>query len=67
LLVDPAFAKRPGDIAYPPTLGHSYYPDDPGWAAAVATVKTLRPGTAEARADRGYGTVDSQGSGTGSG
>jgi hypothetical protein len=43
LLVDPAFAKRPGDIAYPPTLGHSYYPDDPGWPAAVATVKTLRP------------------------
>jgi hypothetical protein len=43
LLVDPAFTKPPGDIAYPRTLGHSYYPDDPGWPAVVATVKTLRP------------------------
>ncbi|GIM96627.1 hypothetical protein [Paractinoplanes toevensis] len=42
LLVDPAFAKPPGDIAYPPTLGHSHYPDDPGWPDAVARVKELR-------------------------
>jgi hypothetical protein len=43
LLVDPAFNKSPGDISYPRTLGHSYYPDDPEWPAAVATIKALRP------------------------
>ena len=42
LLVDPAFAKPPGDIAYPQTLGHSHYPDDPDWPAMLATVKDLR-------------------------
>jgi hypothetical protein len=42
LLVDPAFAKPPGDIAYPPTLGHSHYSDDPCWPAVVAKVKDLR-------------------------
>lgn len=42
LLVDPAFGKQPGDISYPRTLGHSYYPDDQGWPAAIAAVKELR-------------------------
>ena len=43
LLIDPAFARPPGDIAYPPMLGHSHYSDDPGWPDVVKTVKDLRP------------------------
>ena len=42
LLVDPKFPRPAGDISYPPTFGHSYYPDDPQWPAAVADVKRLR-------------------------
>jgi hypothetical protein len=42
LLIDPAFAKPPGDIAYPQTLGHSHYPDDPNWPDVLAKVKALR-------------------------
>jgi len=41
-LLDPAFAKPAGDISYPPTYGHSGYPDDPQWTAAVHDVKRLR-------------------------
>jgi hypothetical protein len=41
-LVDPVFAKPAGDISYPPTLGHSSYPDDPSWAGTVEKVKALR-------------------------
>lgn len=41
-LIDPEFAKAAGDISYPQTYGHSYYPDDPEFPAAVAEVKQLR-------------------------
>lgn len=41
-LVDPVFAKPAGDISYPPTLGHSSYPDDPSWEGTVEKVKALR-------------------------
>jgi hypothetical protein len=38
LLLDPEFAKQPGDIAYPETLGHSSYPDDPEWSTILDAV-----------------------------
>jgi hypothetical protein len=41
-LVDPVFARAAGDLAYPPTLAHSAYPEDPWWATAVAEAKELR-------------------------
>ncbi|MBL7260286.1 hypothetical protein [Paractinoplanes lichenicola] len=43
LLLDPIFAKPPGDTAYPATLGHSHYPDDSHWAEVVKMVKANRP------------------------
>jgi hypothetical protein len=42
LLLDPVFAKQPGDFAYPDTLGHSSYPDDPGWNAILKEVMEKR-------------------------
>ena len=41
LLIDPAFAKPPGDIAHPPPLGRSHYPDDPARPGLVSKVKDL--------------------------
>jgi hypothetical protein len=41
-LVDPMFARPPGDGSYPQTLGHSAYFDDRAYEAAVAKVKALR-------------------------
>jgi hypothetical protein len=42
LLIDPVFAKSPGDNSYPPTLGHSGYLDDDGYADAADDVEELR-------------------------
>lgn len=42
LLVDPEFDRPAGDISYPPTFGHLYYPSDPQWAEVVAELKRLR-------------------------
>ncbi|HEV8175334.1 MAG TPA: hypothetical protein VGP91_16975 [Actinoplanes sp.] len=47
-LIDPVFAKAPGDGRYPQTFGHSGYPDDATYAAAVERIKNLRV-TAAAR------------------
>jgi hypothetical protein len=41
-LVDPLFGKSSGDSSYPQTFGHSYYPDDRAYRAAVAKVEELR-------------------------
>jgi hypothetical protein len=41
-LTDPLFAMPADDIAYPPTLGHSFYPIDPAWPGAVQAVQGLR-------------------------
>jgi hypothetical protein len=53
-LVDPVFTKPAGDIADPPTLGHSFYPDDPAWAATVAEVKALRMAAASPGREDGH-------------
>lgn len=41
-LQDPAYDRPAGDIADPPTRGHSFYPEDCSWAATVSEVKALR-------------------------
>ncbi|MGA3524716.1 hypothetical protein [Melissospora conviva] len=41
-LVDPVFAKPPGDNSYPPTRGHSGYPEDPAYRIAAETVRARR-------------------------
>jgi hypothetical protein len=50
-LIDPVFAKAPGDGSYPQTFGHSGYPDDATYAAAVERIQHLRDAaTARVRA-----------------
>ena len=58
-LLDPIFAKPAGDIAYPATLGHSHYPDDPSWAGTVQEVKALRLAAAAPPTAAG-GSVESE-------
>ena len=41
-LVDPVFARAAGDSSYPPTYGHSGYPDDPEYPQIVQLLKKLR-------------------------
>jgi hypothetical protein len=41
-LRDPIYLKPAGDLADPPTLGHSFYPEDCSWVATVEEVKKLR-------------------------
>jgi hypothetical protein len=55
-LQDPVYGKPAGDIADPPILGHSFYPEDCSWAATVQEVKDLRaagqqPGQEDGRAE----------------
>jgi hypothetical protein len=42
-LVDPAFAKDPDEFSWPKTRGHSDYPHDPRFAAAVGEVAGTIP------------------------
>jgi hypothetical protein len=47
-LLDPDFAEPPGDIVYPPTLGHSSYPLAPAWSHTIGDVENLREPASEA-------------------
>jgi hypothetical protein len=58
LLLDPMFAKQPGNIAYPDTLGHSSYPDDPGWDGILKAVIEKQE---EAERRRGRATAGAAG------
>jgi hypothetical protein len=59
-LIDPAFARAPGDTSYPATCGHSDYYADPAFAVSKEIVKALRqaagarrePGAAPGLPDR---------------
>ncbi|SDY39839.1 hypothetical protein SAMN05444365_102138 [Micromonospora pattaloongensis] len=44
-VIDPVFARAAGDSAYPPTRGHSAYPDEPAYGASVDIVRELRVAT----------------------
>ncbi|WP_238018129.1 hypothetical protein KZZ52_35560 [Dactylosporangium sp. AC04546] len=41
-MLDPRFARADGDGSYPAASGHSGYPDDPAYPAAVTVVERLR-------------------------
>jgi hypothetical protein len=41
-LVDPAFARAPGDTCDPPSCGHSNYYSDPAFDASAETARDLR-------------------------
>jgi hypothetical protein len=41
-LIDPRFAKAPGDPSYPSICGHSDYERDDAYAASIAIIRALR-------------------------